>query len=90
MDDTEQMNERVEVVAAFYTDMPEARVAVPRKMLYKGREIIFTEFGLRHPTSKGQRMVHVFDVSDGSNDYRLEFDAARLVWYLTAMRAGDI
>lgn len=90
MDDTEQMNERVEVIAAFYTDTTEVRIAIPRKMIYKGREIIFTEFGLRHPTSKGQRMVHVFDMSDGSNDYRLEFDAARLVWHLTAMRAGGI
>jgi hypothetical protein len=33
-------------------------------------------------------MIHVFDVSDGSNDYRLEHDAERLTWTLVAMIPG--
>ncbi len=86
MDDTIQMNERVEVTALFGVRTQERLLCQPMTFVYKGREINITELGLRHPTSKGQRMVHVFDVSDGANDYRLEFDAARLVWYLTAMR----
>jgi len=28
-------------------------------------------------------MVHMFDVTDGGADYRLEFDAERLTWRLT-------
>ena len=27
-------------------------------------------------------MVHVFDMTDGETDYRLEFDAERLTWTL--------
>jgi hypothetical protein len=54
-------------------------------MKYKNREIILTELGLRHPTAKGRRMIHVFDMSDGVNDYRLEFDAESLIWTLVAM-----
>lgn len=50
--------------------------------------IDFTELGLRHPTSKGTRMIHVFDMSDGVNDYRLEFDAEGLTWTLAAIREG--
>jgi hypothetical protein len=33
-------------------------------------------------------MVHVFDMSDGTHDYRLEFDAERLTWTLVSMLAG--
>jgi hypothetical protein len=32
-------------------------------------------------------MIHVFHVSDGTNGYRLEFDAERLTWMLVAMIA---
>jgi hypothetical protein len=28
-------------------------------------------------------MIHVFDVTDGGADYRLEFDSERLTWHLT-------
>jgi hypothetical protein len=38
-----------------------------------------------HPTKKGQRMVHVFDMTDGDADYRLEFDAQELIWRLVAI-----
>ena len=57
-------------------------------MRYKGQDIVFTELGLRHPTMKGRRHIHVFDMSDGVNDYRLEFDSARLIWHLTAITGG--
>lgn len=46
-----------------------------------------TELALRHPTEAGRRMVHVFHVSDGSNGYRLEFDAETLTWTLVSVIA---
>ncbi len=61
----------------------------PHRMKYRGQEIEFTELGLRHPTAQGRRMIHVFDMSDGTNDYRLEFDAEVLTWTLVTMSAGD-
>jgi hypothetical protein len=27
--------------------------------------------------------MHIFDVTDGGTDYRLEFDSERLTWHLT-------
>ncbi|MBC7512300.1 hypothetical protein H7142_01405 [Candidatus Saccharibacteria bacterium] len=45
---------------------------------------------MRHPTAQGKRMVHVFDVSDDMNDYRLEHDAERLTWTLVAMIPGQV
>jgi hypothetical protein len=57
-------------------------------MKYKNQLVEFSELGLRHPTTKGKRMIHVFEMSDGINDYRLEFDAGSLTWTLIAITEG--
>ena len=85
MDPTIYINERVDVVPVFRADAPERMLCVPKKMRYKTHDITFTNLAMRHPTAKGKRMIHVFDVTDGSNDYRLEFDAERLTWTLVSM-----
>lgn len=84
-----EVNQRVEVVAIFRGRGDPASLVMPAKMKYRGEEIIFTELGLRHPTAKGKRMVHIFDMSDGSNDYRLEFDAEMLTWTLVSILDGS-
>ena len=82
------INERVDIVPIFYAQASERLVCVPWKMKYRGQEIIFTKFGMRHPTSKGRRMIHVFDMSDSVNDYRIEFDSERLTWTLVSTLGG--
>jgi hypothetical protein len=57
----------------------------PKVMEYNGRRIAFTETGLRHPTRKGMRSIHVFDMTDGNADYRIEFDAHQLTWTLISI-----
>lgn len=89
MDPTIMINERVDVVPIFSAHTPEKTLCVPWKMKYRSQEIIFTVFGMRHPTVKGKRMIHVFDMSDGTNDYRLEFDAQGLTWTLVSMVEGS-
>ena len=88
MDPNIVINERVDVVTIFYSHGLDQGSAMPWKMKYRGREIIFTKLGMRHPTVKGKRMVHVFDMSDGTNDYRLEFDAETLTWTLESVLEG--
>lgn len=88
MDPTIEINERVDVIPAFYGSGPERLLCVPKRMRYKGRDIDFTIFGMRHPTAKGKRMIHVFEMSDGVNDYRLEFDAESLTWTFVSMIEG--
>lgn len=81
MNDELLLNERIDVVATFGTGLnPCAPIKFRRS---NGREVTITEIGLRHPTVQGKRMVHVFDVTDGGADYRLEFDSERLTWHLT-------
>lgn len=87
MDPSQEINERVEVLALY--GHPGGHGCLPARMRYRGRTIKFTELALRHPTMQGKRMIHVFHMSDGANGYRLEFDAEALTWTLAAMIAGD-
>lgn len=84
-----EVNQRVEVITLFKSSGDPASMVTPAKMRWGKKEIIFTKLGLRHPTHKGTRMIHVFDMSDGANDYRLEFDAEMLTWTLISILSGD-
>jgi hypothetical protein len=88
MDPTIIIDKRVDVVVIYRQASGTDGTAMPYKMRYQGQDVIFTKMGLRHPTAQGKRMVHVFDVSDGINDFRLEHDAERLTWTLMAMIPG--
>jgi hypothetical protein len=81
MEDVITLNEDVTIVAYYFKDKDQPK-CFPKRMEYEGKQVVFTETGLRHPTHKGQRMVHVFDMTDGRADYRLEFDAMSLIWKL--------
>lgn len=83
-----EINDRVEVITRFASRGDPANLVFPVKMRWKREKITFSELGLRHPTAKGHRMIHVFDMSDGVNDYRLEFDAEMLTWTLVAILEG--
>lgn len=82
MDDEVFLNERVDVIAVFGGEGLNPCKPV-RFRRAGGREVEISEIGLRHPTYPGHRTVHVFDVTDGGADYRLEFDSERLRWCLT-------
>ncbi len=85
MDNETFLNERIDVLAKFGTGL---NPCVPLKFRRpNGREVVITEIGLRHPTMQGKRALHVFDVTDGAMDYRIELDSERLTWALTRM--GD-
>lgn len=81
MNDEHILHEQIDVVALF---RPGRTMCEPIKFRRSnGREIVISEIGLRHPKPSGARMVHIFDVTDGGADYRLEFDAEHLTWWLT-------
>jgi len=81
MNDELFLNERVQVIAIFGDGVNPCRPIRFRRS--SGREVEITEIGLRHPSNKGTRTLHIFDVTDGGADYRLEFDTVHLTWYLT-------
>jgi len=85
MDPTIQIDERVDVVVIYRSHGDIGSLCVPHRMRWRGRDIELTELALRHPTVSGKRMIHVFHVSGGGSDYRLEFDAEALSWTLVSM-----
>jgi hypothetical protein len=75
------LNERIEVLASFGEGV---NPCFPRRFRrLSGREVMVSEIGLRHPRNNGLKTIHIFDVTDGGTDYRLEFDSERLTWRLT-------
>ncbi|HET9850772.1 MAG TPA: hypothetical protein VFP35_04105 [Candidatus Saccharimonadales bacterium] len=85
MENTVEINKDVSVAAYYFRSAGERLRCFPKRIEWEGGQVNFTETGLRHPTKKGQRMVHVFDMTDGKADYRLEFDAQALTWKLIAI-----
>jgi hypothetical protein len=81
MNDEILLNERIDVVAVFGEGLNPCRPVKFKRA--NGREITITEIGMRHPTTAGRRTMHMFVVTDGGADYRLEFDSERLTWRLT-------
>lgn len=82
MENVVKINKSINVVAFYFRNAERGLKCFPKRMEYDGKRITFTETGLVHPTRKGQRMIHVFDMTDGTADYRLEFDAELLTWKL--------
>jgi hypothetical protein len=77
----EMLHEPISVDAVF--DVNEAHRCIPRSFRTNtGREVFITEIGLIHPKFDGLKTHFLFDVTDGSSDYRISLDTERLEWYL--------
>ncbi len=81
MNNEHSLHEIITVIAIF---KPGNQVCLPIKFRRaNGREVVVSELGLRHPAPRGNQLIHIFDVTDGQSEYRLEFNARTLVWRLT-------
>ncbi len=88
MDIENPINERVTVFARYPKDAIERRNCIPMFMDYKNKRYIFDELCYVHPTIKGERTIHVFDVTDAETHFRLEHDTETDVWILKTMGYG--
>ena len=75
------LHERVSVISIFDSSQSPCRPIKFKRL--SGREVVISKIGLGYPVRRGTRTAHIFDVSDGQADYRLEFDALTLSWWLT-------
>ncbi len=83
-----KINETIDVNVTFYQTQNHQTKVLPRTFRWRGREIAIHQLGLHHIIHRNDDLVHVFDVSDSANDYRLEFNARRLTWLLVSMLDG--
>jgi hypothetical protein len=81
MIDETELDEKAEVLAIFRRN--QLHNCQPLKFRLKNREIEIAEIGLVYPIYKKGVLTHIFDVTDGSADYRLELNTKLLTWKVT-------
>jgi hypothetical protein len=77
------INKEVSVTAVYFRNNRELR-SFPKRIEFEGREYTFLD-GLRYLIQKGQRLIQIFDMTDGQNAYRLRFDTQEKLWTLVTM-----
>jgi len=75
------INKEVSVTALYFRNNGNMK-SFPKRMEYDGREYTFIESGLRYLVQKGQQLTQIFDMTDGSTNYRLKFNDADQLWTL--------
>lgn len=58
----------------------------PKRMVWDGREYTFRELSMQYLVRKGQELVQLFDMSDGTSTYRLRNDGQH--WTLVGLKTG--
>jgi hypothetical protein len=61
--------------------------AYPRRMVFQGREYQFLNDALRYKIGRQGQNVSIFDVSDGSTQFRLKQDQSNQ-WTLLGLQAA--
>jgi len=87
MDCVNSVNQLVNVVAYYFRGLTQPE-CYPKRMEYNNQIVTFDETGSRRTSLKGRRLVHVFDMTDGQADYRLEFNAETLSWALVSINSS--
>ena len=84
----QNINSEIDVTAWFFRPEPKTHrlKSYPKRMTWGGREYNFVEDGLRYLIQQGQRLVELFDMSDGQATYRLRQDGDH--WMLIAVRGA--
>ncbi len=82
------INQEVRVTSVYFRPGRHLK-GFPKRMEYGGREYTFLESGLRYLVQKGQQLIEIFDMTDGSQDYRLKFDASGQIWTLIGIKEGN-
>ncbi len=81
MIDETELDEKAEVITLFKRG--ELHSCQPLKFRFKRREVTVTEIGLSYPIHKKGVLTHIFELTDGQADFRLELNTANLTWRVT-------
>lgn len=83
------VNASIEITSLAFNRRPRSSnlESFPRRMVWDDREYTFVELGMQFLVKKGQELIRLFDVSDGSNTFRLKCDGSNH-WTLVSMQAA--
>jgi len=83
---SEKINERVSVVTVYSR---EKGTVMPCKMRWHGRDYVMNKLAYHHKDRQGRTIIHIFHVSDGTNDFRLLHNSDTLSWILEEVLHGN-
>ncbi len=75
------VNKEVNITALYFRNRRQLK-SFPKRMEYNGNTYTFLESGLQYLIQRGQKMIQIFDMTDGRDTYRLKFDDAAFNWTL--------
>lgn len=76
------LNKEVTVTGLYFSRQMRS---FPKRIEFDGNEYTFLESGFRYLVQKGQQLTELFDMTDGTNNYRLKFDNSERTWTLIGM-----
>ena len=82
------INEEVNITSVYFRPGRHMK-GFPKRMEYEGREYTFIESGLRYLVQKGQQLFEIFDMTDGTRDFRLKFSADDRIWTLIGVKENS-
>jgi hypothetical protein len=77
------INEDVTITALAFRNNRDF-ATLPRRMEYRGSTYTFMN-GLQYLIKKGDQILRIFDMTDGTSTYRLRCDDAQTNWTLVAI-----
>ena len=85
---TKTIDQEVNVSAFYFKSFKnrERLASFPKQMEYRGRQYYFGDNSLRYLVKHGQRLIQLFDVSDGQNVFRLRQNGDE--WRLISMKGA--
>jgi hypothetical protein len=83
--ETQTINKEVDVTAWYFRNRRASGfTSYPKRIEYERREYTFAE-GLRFLIQKGRQAVQLFDMTDGTQKFRLRFDDQHQTWTLVSI-----
>lgn len=79
---SEHIDETVSVITIFNH---EKGTVLPREIKWRGRVYHINKLGYHHAVRQGRMLLHIFHVTDGTNDFRLLLNTENLHWTLQEM-----
>jgi hypothetical protein len=78
------INQEVNVTALYFRNKKNLK-SFPKRMEFAGHQYEFLESGLQYQIIKEDQDLRLFDMTDGSANYRLRLDYKQLIWTLVSI-----
>jgi hypothetical protein len=79
------VNKPVNVTAVYFNNQKDDLREFPKRIEFDGDTYTFLNSGLQYLIKKGRSVVRIFDMTDGTANYRLRQDGDESQWTLVAI-----